>query len=157
MIKQLLVVHLLFICVIATDMTEKPTDYSFTDYFEFNSTFEPSPVDITISCVYFILSIVGIAANLVVFFVIIAGKEIGKFKYVYTIGWSSFLIITFISKHKTFISISFRISDLICSLKYQNQITDKFLLRLINLSSVDITSNKTKLLIYLRLLVKYQL
>jgi len=78
MIKQLLVVHLLFICVIATDMTEKPTDYSFTDYFEFNSTFEPSPVDITISCVYFILSIVGIAANLVVFFVIIAGKEIAK-------------------------------------------------------------------------------
>ena len=42
---------------------------------ETNTTYNLKPIDVSLAAVYFIIAIVGIIANMVVFFIIIAGKE----------------------------------------------------------------------------------
>ena len=44
---------------------------------ETNTTYNLKPMDVSLAAVYFIIAIVGIIANMVVFFIIIAGKETG--------------------------------------------------------------------------------
>ena len=49
------------------------------DFFEemnvTNTTYNPKPTDVSLAVVYFIISVVGIIANMVVFFIITAEKE----------------------------------------------------------------------------------
>ena len=40
-----------------------------------NTSYNRRPMDVSLAAVYFIIAIVGIIANMVVFFIIIAGKE----------------------------------------------------------------------------------
>ena len=42
-----------------------------------NTTYNPKPIDVSLAAVYFIIAVVGIIANMVVFFIIIMGKETG--------------------------------------------------------------------------------
>ena len=45
-----------------------------------NTTYNLKPMDVSLAAVYFIIAVVGIIANMVVFFIIIAGKETGQFE-----------------------------------------------------------------------------
>ena len=40
-----------------------------------NTSYNPKPIDVSLAAVYFIIAVVGIIANMVVFFIITAGKE----------------------------------------------------------------------------------
>ena len=46
---------------------------------ETNTTYNLKPMDVSLAAVYFIIAIVGIIANMVVFFIITAGKETCEF------------------------------------------------------------------------------
>ena len=40
-----------------------------------NTTYNSRPIDVSFAAIYFIIAVVGIIANMVVFFIITAGKE----------------------------------------------------------------------------------
>ena len=50
-------------------------DIFFEELNDTNTTYNSKPIDVSLAAVYFIISVVGIIANMVVFFIIVAGKE----------------------------------------------------------------------------------
>ena len=51
-------------------------DIFFEELNDTNTIYNLKPMDVSLAAVYFIIAVVGIIANMVVFFIITAGKEI---------------------------------------------------------------------------------